>query len=144
MALARGALAPGGTVFLRTDDADYFQQMNEVFDAVDFFEKTDTPAALSEITTDFERDFNFELKQPCRPSLQLKIQNLKLKTFLNVNDRAIVATRRFRRVGRRAALHGNTGIAGQHIQRDGDDADDQRAEEGIAKAVHMKKRQQHG
>ena len=57
-ALARGALAPGGTVFLRTDDADYFQQMNEVFDAVDFFEKTDTPAALSEITTDFERDFN--------------------------------------------------------------------------------------
>jgi tRNA (guanine-N7-)-methyltransferase len=30
-ALARNALAPGGKVFLRTDDADYFQQMNEVF-----------------------------------------------------------------------------------------------------------------
>ena len=57
-ALARGALAPAGTVFLRTDDADYFQQMNEVFGAVDFFEKMDAPAALTEITTDFERDFN--------------------------------------------------------------------------------------
>ena len=30
-ALARRALAPGGTVFLRTDDTDYFQQMNEIF-----------------------------------------------------------------------------------------------------------------
>ena len=57
-ALARGALAPAGMVFLRTDDADYFQQMNEVFGAADFFEKTDTPAALAEIATDFERDFN--------------------------------------------------------------------------------------
>jgi tRNA (guanine-N7-)-methyltransferase len=57
-ALARTVLAPGGTVFLRTDDADYFQQMNEVFDAATFFEKTETPAALAEITTDFERDFN--------------------------------------------------------------------------------------
>ena len=26
-ALARGALGPGGSVYLRTDDADYFQQM---------------------------------------------------------------------------------------------------------------------
>ena len=57
-ALARRALAPGGTVFLRTDDADYFQQMNEVFGAAKEFEKADTPAALAEITTDFERDFN--------------------------------------------------------------------------------------
>ena len=57
-ALARNALADGGTVFLRTDDADYFQQMNEVFGGADFFEKTETPAALAEITTDFEQDFN--------------------------------------------------------------------------------------
>jgi tRNA (guanine-N7-)-methyltransferase len=57
-ALARAALAPGGTVFLRTDDTDYFQQMNEVFDAAKEFEKTETPAELAEITTDFERDFN--------------------------------------------------------------------------------------
>jgi len=57
-ALARAALAPGGTVFLRTDDADYFQQMNEVFGAAKEFEKAETPGALAEITTDFERDFN--------------------------------------------------------------------------------------
>jgi tRNA (guanine-N7-)-methyltransferase len=57
-ALARQALAPGGAVFLRTDDADYFQQMTEVFGAAKEFEKTETPAALAEITTDFERGFN--------------------------------------------------------------------------------------
>jgi len=36
-ALARNALTPGGTVFLRTDDRDYFQQMNEVFSAAKEF-----------------------------------------------------------------------------------------------------------
>jgi tRNA G46 methylase TrmB len=49
---------PGGTVFLRTDDADYFQQMNEVFDASKEFGKTETPVALAEVHTDFEREFN--------------------------------------------------------------------------------------
>lgn len=57
-ALARQALVPGGTIFLRTDDADYFSQMNEVFGAAKEYVKIETPAALSEITTDFERDFN--------------------------------------------------------------------------------------
>lgn len=57
-ALARKALASNGTVFLRTDDADYFQQMNEVFGAAREFEEVETPAALAEVTTDFERDFN--------------------------------------------------------------------------------------
>jgi tRNA (guanine-N7-)-methyltransferase len=57
-ALARTTLSPGGTVFLRTDDTDYFQQMTEVFSAAKEFEKVATPAALAEITTDFERDFN--------------------------------------------------------------------------------------
>lgn len=57
-ALAHQALTPGGTVFLRTDDADYFQQMNEVFAGAKEFEKTETPLALAEITTDFERGFN--------------------------------------------------------------------------------------
>lgn len=59
-ALARKTLTPGGTVFLRTDDVDYFQQMNEVFAAAKEFSKVETPAALAEITTDFERDFNAE------------------------------------------------------------------------------------
>jgi tRNA (guanine-N7-)-methyltransferase len=57
-ALARGALAPGGRVFLRTDDAPYFSQMTEVFDAADEFEKLETPAELAELLTDFERDFH--------------------------------------------------------------------------------------
>jgi tRNA (guanine-N7-)-methyltransferase len=57
-ALARAALVPGGTVFLRTDDTDYFQQMNEVFVAAKEFEAVATPDSLAEITTDFERDFN--------------------------------------------------------------------------------------
>ena len=57
-ALARTALVSGGTVFLRTDHPEYFQQMNEVFAASPDFEKTETPAVLAEITTDFERDFN--------------------------------------------------------------------------------------
>ncbi len=57
-ALAHAVLAPGGHVFLRTDDKDYFGQMNEVFGAAKQFEKVETPPALAEITTDFERDFN--------------------------------------------------------------------------------------
>jgi tRNA (guanine-N7-)-methyltransferase len=57
-ALARTTLQPGGIVYLRTDDADYFQQMNEVFDAAKEFKRVETPPALAEIVTDFERDFN--------------------------------------------------------------------------------------
>jgi tRNA (guanine-N7-)-methyltransferase len=71
-ALARQALAPGGTVFLRTDDTDYFQQMNEVFAAAKEFEKVETPAALAGITTDFERDFNAQGISTLRTAYRLK------------------------------------------------------------------------
>jgi tRNA G46 methylase TrmB len=57
-ALAEAALEPGGVVYLRTDDADYFAQMNEVFDASSRFAKAETPGLLAQITTDFEREFN--------------------------------------------------------------------------------------
>jgi tRNA (guanine-N7-)-methyltransferase len=57
-ALARNALAPGGVVYLRTDDPDYFQQMMDVFTADKEFQKVETPTELAEIVTDFERDFN--------------------------------------------------------------------------------------
>jgi tRNA (guanine-N7-)-methyltransferase len=57
-ALARAALAPGGAVFLRTDDADYFAQMTGVFGASGKFQKIETPDALAEVPTDFEREFN--------------------------------------------------------------------------------------
>jgi tRNA (guanine-N7-)-methyltransferase len=57
-ALARAALMPGGKVFLRTDDVDYFQQMTEVFAVSKDFQRIETPVELVEILTDFERDFN--------------------------------------------------------------------------------------
>ena len=71
-ALARKALAPGGTVFLRTDDLNYFQQMTEVFAAAQEFSKVETPASLAEITTDFERDFNAAGIPTQRGAYQLK------------------------------------------------------------------------
>ena len=57
-ALARATLMPGGVVYLRTDDTDYFAQMTEVFAASKEFEKVETPTELSEVLTDFERGFN--------------------------------------------------------------------------------------
>lgn len=71
-ALARQALMPSGIVFLRTDDADYFQQMNEVFDDAKEFEKTETPAELAEITTDFEREFNSQGILTLRAAFRLR------------------------------------------------------------------------
>jgi fructokinase len=55
--MARQALAPGGTVYLRTDDEDYFQQMIAVFESCNDFRPVDTPAELAGLHTDFEKDF---------------------------------------------------------------------------------------
>lgn len=41
--MAERALAPGGTVFLRTDDAPYFEQMVNVFAASPAFRLVETP-----------------------------------------------------------------------------------------------------
>lgn len=71
-ALARAALTPHGHVFLRTDDADYFAQMNEVFGAAGEFSKVETPVALAEITTDFERDFNAQGIPTLRAAYQVR------------------------------------------------------------------------
>jgi tRNA (guanine-N7-)-methyltransferase len=71
-ALAHAALAPGGQVFLRTDDADYFEQMNEVFGAAKEFAKVETPLSLAEITTDFERDFNAQGIPTLRAAYQIQ------------------------------------------------------------------------
>ena len=57
-ALARAVLVPGGQVFLRTDDQEYFAQMTEVFGAAKEFAKSETPSELAALTTDFEKDFN--------------------------------------------------------------------------------------
>jgi tRNA (guanine-N7-)-methyltransferase len=57
-ALARVALVPGGVVFLRTDDAPYFSQMSEIFDAQKEFKKIETPMELADLLTDFEKEFS--------------------------------------------------------------------------------------
>lgn len=56
--LAHAALQPGGRVFLRTDDADYFEQMQAVFAAHPQFREVETPAELAGLRTDFEAEFN--------------------------------------------------------------------------------------
>src|ERR1041385_2941807 len=55
-ALARQALAPGGVVYLRTDDETYFEQMVGVFAASPEFRLAETPTDLSSLLTDFEKD----------------------------------------------------------------------------------------
>ena len=69
--LARAALAPGGRIYLRTDDADYFQQMTEVFAANKEFQKMETTPELAEITTDFEHDFNLRGIKTLRAAYRL-------------------------------------------------------------------------
>jgi tRNA (guanine-N7-)-methyltransferase len=56
--IAKGALARGGRVFLRTDDRDYFQQMVSVFVQDSEFRLIGTPSELSALRTDFEKDFH--------------------------------------------------------------------------------------
>lgn len=57
-AIAHTALASKGTVYLRTDDADYFSRMTEVFDADKIFKKVETPMQLAALVTDFEKEFS--------------------------------------------------------------------------------------
>ena len=54
---AARALAPGGTIFFRTDNADYFAQIQTVFAGHPAFQPVETPHDLCAILTDFERDF---------------------------------------------------------------------------------------
>ena len=70
--LARQSLEPGGVVYLRTDDVDYFGQMTEVFGAAKEFQLVETPIELAEVLTDFERDFNTKGIPTLRAAYQLK------------------------------------------------------------------------
>ncbi len=69
--LAAKALAPDGVVYLRTDDADYFAQMTEVFSANRSFQPVPTPEKLSGVVTDFEREFNARGVPTLRAAYQL-------------------------------------------------------------------------
>lgn len=71
-ALARQILQPGGMVYLRTDDADYFAQMQSVFAADAAFAVVDAPPDVVGVLTDFERGFQARGIQTLRLSLQLK------------------------------------------------------------------------
>lgn len=55
--LVARVLIPQGLVYLRTDDASYFAQMQEVFAADQRFGSVETPDALASVITDFERGF---------------------------------------------------------------------------------------
>jgi tRNA (guanine-N7-)-methyltransferase len=55
--LAKRVLQPAGVVYLRTDDAHYWAQMQEVFRAAPFFGEVPTPPELQQFVTDFEREF---------------------------------------------------------------------------------------
>jgi tRNA (guanine-N7-)-methyltransferase len=76
-ALARAALAPGGVVCLRTDDAEYFQLMREVFADCKDFKSIETPPELAALLTDFERDFNSKGIRTLRAAYQSQIGNRK-------------------------------------------------------------------
>jgi tRNA (guanine-N7-)-methyltransferase len=71
--LARAALVPGGVVYLRTDDANYFAQMKAVFEACPSFVQISTPQPLSEVLTDFERGFLERGIQTLRSAWQLAV-----------------------------------------------------------------------
>lgn len=70
-ALARRALAPGGVVYLRTDDQTYFEQMLTVFAMSTAFRPVETPPALLGVLTDFEREFQARHITTLRAAYQL-------------------------------------------------------------------------
>ena len=56
--IVQQALVPGGVIYLRTDDEDYFSQMVREFAANPAFGLVETPDELSAVVTDFERNFH--------------------------------------------------------------------------------------
>lgn len=70
--LTAWTLVPGGRVFLRTDHADYFAQMMEVFSASPYFSPVEAPAELLAVRTDFEVDFHAQGLPTRQSAWQLK------------------------------------------------------------------------
>jgi tRNA (guanine-N7-)-methyltransferase len=68
--LALQALADGGVVYARTDDADYFGQIQKVFGACADFARAPTPEELAATLTDFERGFLARGLQTLRAAYQ--------------------------------------------------------------------------
>lgn len=57
VAALAAVLKPGGMVYLRTDDSDYFAQMMDLFSRAAAFRAAATPDPLLAVVTDFERGF---------------------------------------------------------------------------------------
>ena len=70
--LAHQVLSPGGVVFLRTDDPDYFEQMTRVFAMNPNFQAGETPVSLSAVVTDFERNFHLRGVPTLRAAFRTK------------------------------------------------------------------------
>ena len=70
--IAERVLIPGGTVYLRTDHTEYFEQMTAVFAAATAFRQVETPAELSSVLTDFEAEFLKQGLKTNRAAYQLK------------------------------------------------------------------------
>jgi tRNA (guanine-N7-)-methyltransferase len=71
---AHRALTSGGVVYLRTDDRDYFTQMNEVFGASSLFERVETPTELAELLTDFEKEFLARGVETLRAAFRVRLK----------------------------------------------------------------------
>jgi tRNA (guanine-N7-)-methyltransferase len=71
-ALAGNALRPEGTVYLRTDDQDYFNQMVQVFSQSSIFQEIETPEELQGVLTDFEQAFHERGVETLRAAYQLR------------------------------------------------------------------------
>jgi tRNA (guanine-N7-)-methyltransferase len=69
--IAKRVLVPGGIVYLRTDHADYFEQMTTVFAASAAFRAIETPPELSARLTDFEEEFLKQGLQTNRAAYEL-------------------------------------------------------------------------
>jgi len=59
-----------GIVYLRTDDADYFEQMIGVFAASPLFRPPKTPEELVAISTDFEKTSMRAESKRCGPRIK--------------------------------------------------------------------------
>lgn len=70
--IAQRVLQPGGIVYLRTDHADYFEQMVSVFAAATQFRSIETPEELSSVLTDFEAEFLKQRLKTNRAAYQLQ------------------------------------------------------------------------
>ncbi len=128
--VAQQALAPGGTVYLRTDDANYFEQMLGVFAAAPAFRPVDTPAELSAELTDFEKGFHARGIKSLLAAYCLITDYSPPHLASNINDRAAAAATG---VGRGTpALKTDPGFAAasDQVQQHRNDADDERAQEG--------------